>query len=517
MSHDHPSTTGRRSRLWLPFLLLVTMGLRVGLALDGGQYFFGDEARHTRGLELYLALTEGRWEEVRAVLSMHEHAAFTWLVAALGPLQHALAGLRGLGDWSDPGALFASAGLGAALLAGISVSSIALVHRLARDGGAGENEALLAAGLMAVSNTLTYSARHLLPYDVALTTWLGSLVLLQRGGPRAVVVSGLLAGLTHHLYNGYWFLVPVTGALALGLFRSGPQRWPRWAGWGLGTMAGFALPAAIGWLAGGAAYWQNLQAFSQTVVQGLFAEGWSLPWAYLWHSEQVLGLLVVVAFAGALARDRPPARVGHAFLAIGLVYVLLCLMSTGLERFVVYGRTVRPLVPLFCLAGGWALGRWMVRWPRLRLMPAAAVAGLGLIALLPHFGRPFPRETELHVLTTFGQPKHALSFSGSIYRPLRLPVTRPELALVDAQMLYPIREHAGPPPGTEIFSLPHPLAYAPYQYEGHTPRERGLLRRHPPRIRLVRLGQPDTVPDHPPPAQVFSEADRPDGRDGGRR
>ena len=36
----------------------------------------------------------------------------------------------------------------------MSIISIALVYRLARDGGADESEALLAAGLMAASNTL---------------------------------------------------------------------------------------------------------------------------------------------------------------------------------------------------------------------------------------------------------------------------------------------------------------------------------------------------------------------------
>jgi hypothetical protein len=511
----NPAVPSRRGLLLI--ILLVALGLRVSLALQGGQYFFGDESRHTRGLELYLAIREGDGAATCAVLAQPEHAAFTWLVAGLAPVQHALAALQGHGDWRDPNALFASAGLGAALLAALSVIGIALIYQLARAGGAGEAEALLAAGLMAASNTLLYTSRHLLPYDAALTAWLGSLVLVQRGDLRAVLGGGLLAGITYHLYNGYWFLVPASGVWCLMVGRSRPQALRLGTTWGIGAVAGLALPVGIGVLAGGASYWATLRAFSGTVVQGLFAEGWSLPWAYLWHSEQALGLLVLAALAAALATTRPPPRIVGALAVAAAIYGLLCLMSAGLERFVVYGRTVRPLVPLLCLAGGWALGAGITRWPRLRFVPVAAIAGLGLVAALAHYGRAFPREIELRVLAEFGFPKHALSFSGSIYRPLQLPVARPELALVDAQLLYPVRDFIGVPAGTELFSVSHPLAYAPYQYEGHTPRERRLLRDHPPRIRLLRLSQPELVPEHPPATLLFSATDRPDGRDGGRR
>lgn len=501
----------------LLIILLVALALRVSLALQGGQYFFGDESRHTRGLELYLALREGHGAAVRAVLAQPEHAAFTWLVAGLAPVQHALAALKGHGDWRNPNAVFASAALGAALLAALSVVGIALVHRLARDGGAAECEALLVAGLMAASNTLLYTSRHLLPYDVALTAWLGSLVLVQHGGLRTALGGGLLTGITYHLYNGYWFLVPAGGVWWWMVCRPRPQSLRLGANWIIGTVAGLALPVGIGLLAGGTSYWTILWAFSGTVVQGLFAEGWSLPWAYLWHSEQALGLLVLAALVAALATIRPPPRVVSALAVAAAIYGLLSLMSVGLEKFVVYGRTLRPLVPLFCLAGGWALATGITRWPRLRYAPAAAIAGLGLVAALTHHDRAFPREIELRVLAEFGFPKHALSFSGAIYRPLQLPVARPELALVDTQLLYPVRAFIGAPSGTEVFSVSHPLAYAPYQYEGHTPRERRLLRAHPPRIQLLRLSQPELVPDHPPASMLFSETDRPDGRDGRRR
>jgi hypothetical protein len=113
-------------------------------------------------------------------------------------------------------------------------------------------------------------------------------------------------------------------------------------------------------------------------------------------------------------------------------------------------------------------------------------------------------------------PKRCVTFSGVIYRPLALPVSRPDLALVNAQFLYPLRDYVSHPACTVLLGKEHPLAYPPYQYEGHVPRERRLLRAHPPALQLVRLAQPGVVPDHPAPALTFTGADRPDGRDHGR-
>jgi hypothetical protein len=141
---------------------------------------------------------------------------------------------------------------------------------------------------------------------------------------------------------------------------------------------------------------------------------------------------------------------------------------------------------------------------------------LGLLPVPAHVTRLFPREVELQVLGEVGIPKHALSVTGTLYRPLALPVTRPNLALVNAQFLFPVRDYAGYPAGRVLFSLPHPLAYAPYQYDGHSPRERALLRGHDLAIRLILLENPAAVPDHPPPSSLFTGQDRPDGRDRGR-
>lgn len=506
-------TSFRRWRL--PLLLAGALLLRVLLALQGGQYFFGDEDRYLRGIELYQAVRAGDSLHIRFALARPEHAAFDWAVAALAPLPHGLAYLQGQADWSDPSNLQASAPLCAATMSLFSVLTILLVHRLARRLGADEDGAFWAAALAAASNTLFYYSRHLLPYDVALACWLGGLVLTLRPGRGALIAGGVLTGFVYHLYNGY-FALPVATWLWLAS-QGGPwrERLLRSLPWSAGAAIGLGVPWLVGTAAGGAAYWAVMRDFAGTVTQGLFAEGWSLPWEYFWHSEGWLGTAAAAAATVACMQGSSPAR--RIMLLAALAYAILVLASTWLESFVVYARTIRPLVPLFCIAGAAALQNFAKRQPRwAEIGPWLLVAG-GLAQALPHYGRIFPRDVETAVQRDFGGTKRWVSFTGVIYRPFRtLRLYRRDLALADAQMLYPLRDWRGYPAGEVVAQFEHPLTYRPYQYEGHTPRERALLRDHPFTMRVIRLADPDSVPLHPPPNDVFTAADRPDGRDHGR-
>jgi len=501
----------------LALLLAASLALRVALALQGGQYFIGDEPRYHRGVDLWLAAEQNRWHDAADILGQPEHAAFVWLGALLTPAQHLLARFTVHGNWSDPGNIYASASLAASLLSVFSVAIIWLVHRLARAAGADAEEACWAALLAAASNTLFYYSRHLLPYDAALAAWLAALGLTESGRPRDRLAGGVLAGLTYHLYNGYWFLVPLAGLWSLRREPVANGRRPL-APWLAGAVAGLGGPLLVGSVFGGAKYWSVMRAFSGTVNQGLFAEGWSLPWEYLAHSESWPGLAVLAMFAAAALRHRGrmPRRVSGVLLLAAGAWGLMALMSTGLERFVVYARTARPLVPLLCLAGGWAV-RDLLASPRVRRIAMAAVVAAAGLQFAPHFTRVFPREAEARILTEVGNPKSGLSVDGCIFRPLYLPVTRPDLVLVNAQPLYPVRTYAGYPAGRVLWEAPNPLGYLPYQYEGHTPRERRLLREHDIAIKLIRPDHPESVPNYPDPARLFSDADRADGFDHGRR
>lgn len=484
---------------WLAFLLVACALLRFELVRGGGLQFFWDEWRYYRGLNLYQALRTGDLAAARAVLADPAHFAFTPVSAGLVALQHLLAQATPWADWSRPENILASRPLAVGLLALFSVLNVALVYAIARRSTDNIAIARWAALLMAGANTSFYHARHFLPYDLALASALAAIV--TGAGGRRSLGTGLLAGACYHLYNGYWYLLPVLFLLHGWDVTAPPDgRLRRLARFTGGAALALAVPVMIGLVAHGGVFLRGMISFSQSVNQGYFREGWSLPWEYLWHSETGFGLAVAaaIAFALLIARRHPQASDRTVYLwlgALALAYGLLVLFSVGLEKFVVCGRMVKPFVPLLCLAGGWAAARLVQR--RATLLAMTAAGALAACNLAPHFFRLFPGEVETQILREVGNPKRALSVRGSIYLRMSVPVTRPELVLVNFQMLYPVREEAGFPAGQALLRLEHPLTYAPFQYEGHTPREREFLRTHDIGMRLIRCDDPAAVPDEP--------------------
>jgi hypothetical protein len=511
--------SARASRVGLAAILGASAALRFIACCRGGQYFFGDEERYDRSVRLYLALAHGDWRAARAVLAMPEHALFAWVGAAATAIQHLLAQATVFGDWGrHPEGILFTVGLGACVLSLFSTANILLVYRLARSLGGDREEALWAALLMAASNTSFYFSRHLLPYDCAIFAGLLALAV----GLRAPVswraaASGALAACACLLYNGYWFLPPALASSLLVAWRRQPGRLRLSGLWAAGFALGLGIPLMAGTLAGCSGYWATMAAFGRSATQGLFSEGWSLPWAYLWESEGPIGAAaaacVILAVGSELGRGRTPgARLLAWFAALAVGYGLLALSSSGLGLFVVYGRSVKPLVPFLCLAAGWALRLLISGRGWLRAAAAAALAVSGALHIESHLGRVFPREFEISVLRAWGNPKRTLSVSGSLYVPVAMAVERPDLALVNAQFLYPIRGYIGFPPGETILTAENPLSYRPYQYEGFTPRERAILRSNDVSMRLIRLAEPAGVPDDLPVSQRFNPTEKPTGR-----
>ncbi len=510
-----------RPSLRILLVLLVSILVRLLLAAQGGQLFYGDEPRFFRGTLLYHYLLEGNVHAVAPLLRAPEHTGFVYVTALLAPFQHALAQFTPFGDWSQSANIWATAWLGAALLGLFSTLDLWLIYRLALAAGATQREALWAAFLATAANSLFYYSRHLLPYDAALSAALAGLLFTISGSNRSrLFLGGAGAGLSFQIYNGYWFLVPITG---LALWLSLPDwrtRLRATVPWVVGCLAAMLLVVLPATLCGGLAYWRDLTAFSGTVLQGVFAEGWSLPWAYLWHTEGIFGLLTAGAIVAALVLDKRagsiPARFKLWLILALATYALFILVSNGLEKFVIYGRTVRTLVPLFCLAGGYALDRLLPERLIWRGLAGVTIILCAIVNFLPVFALVYSDDVIAHVTPTFGQPKRALSYSGCFYFPLTRPVNRPDLALVNAQLIYPLRDYLGYPAGTVLLSVHHPLGYVPYQFDGLTPRERRLLSEHPPMIQLIKLANPGATPDEPPLAQICQPAELADGRDHGR-
>jgi len=292
---------------------------------------------------------------------------------------------------------------------------------------------------------------------------LGVLVGVRRpAAASSSVLAGVLAMATFLAYAGAW---PLAGAVCLihvidaTSTRDAVRR-------GVLTLAGVVVVAAtmvLAYRVAGESWVGRLRAFSSTITQGEFSEGWSLPFAYLWHAEHLLmvGWLAAAAWGLGHVRWAAQARLPRAGLAGAIsVYGALAIASTLLQRFVVYGRLARPLVPFLCLTAAGVLGLLIRRLPGPQRRAAIALSALAIVVQAAlNFRDPlrqvFPAEFVARVTREYPGPR----------------------VFVNARHLYPGPEPVEAPAGyREIASERHPLEFLPYQYEGYTAGERRVLR-----------------------------------------
>jgi hypothetical protein len=446
----------------LAFIMLISMLLRIDIVLGGGQFYWGDESRYAESRDIAAGLGSDGMSIALRRMSNGQHPLF----AVVGVIPAIVERVIGT-DSRIPGVFFAA----------FSVLNIGLLALIAKRCGASDTEAVVAAALLALSVTFFYFARHLLPYDVAMFFGLVALYLGVGHATRPLVsaLCGVFAACAFLTYLGYWTLGGT--ALVIHVLRGRDRA----------TVVSRAVLGAVGLIApilllivatnrAGGRVLTTVSGFSGNVDQGTFSEGWRLPWEYLWHSEHLIVILWLLGTAWCLVRIRsaslsPTARVG--LLGLALTYGSLVLFSSVLERFVVYGRLARQMVPFLCLTTAAAIHEIDRLLPsKARLSWMATLTGLSIAQAAFNFATPlrqvfpaeFLRDTQAHA---------------------HLP-DKATLMTINARHLYP-----GPTPVTwpSRFTIlkeaSHPLEFLPYQYEGFTPEQRATLRSSDLTMRMV--------------------------------
>lgn len=479
-----------------PLLLLLAGAflLKVILVLRGGQIFWPDEERFFRSAYFVAAIVEqGVLSSLDILVRYPEHNGFTLVLAPAALVQCGLKALFGMS--------VRYTGWIAALWCSLfSTAAIGMVHAIAARAGANERESMLASTLVAASTPFFFMSRHILPYESSLLFFLVSLwfALGNRRGPRELILGGLCASLGFLTYNGFWFCVPSL-LLVYALRGNRDLR-------GIvtcGALAGVSFIAPILFLQGYSiarglpAFLGGLAKFSGTVTQGDYREGWSVPWAYLWHAEHGLLFVWAVGLIGipAVVRYGRRAQGQRGMLWFGAVVVLyasIALLSTGLHRFVVYGRMTHPLIPLLCLAtactGELALGR--MRKPALALrVVGMALALVTAVNFYPALAQRFPSEFEKEMTKHFGELRSLSTVIAKEDAPAGAaePLPKGYVLLNARNSFYPPRLARPIPPGRVVAQAPHPLEYLPYLYEGYSPPQRNLLREADISMRVVQL------------------------------
>jgi hypothetical protein len=188
-------------------------------------------------------------------------------------------------------------------------------------------------------------------------------------------------------------------------------------------------------------------------------------------------LLWLAAAAWSLMRLRrgsPSRNVIIGLIGVAIVYGSLVVTSVALQKFVVYGRLARQLVPFFCLITVATLhAGYVAMSPRARRLSAAAVITALIVQSTFNFMTPLRQVFPPEIL----QAAHDVALAPGV-----------RVLAVNAKHLYPGPEPAVALPASSlILQTPHPLQYLPYQYEGYSPAQRAALRSTDISMRLLRI------------------------------
>ena len=375
-------------------------------------------------------------------------------------------------------------------LALLSTCNIAWVWLISRRLGAGEPEALGSALAMACANSMFYWSRHLMPYDVALFWALACLYVALKPGAHWYdsLWAGILGCIAFVTYNGYWTLVGV--ALAAHVLLA----WPRfWLGvwralWALGGLVGpyFLLLYVALWTLD-VYLLQSYLTFSGSINQGDFNDGHRVIAEYFWHAETMMVVVWLAAVAWVLVRAFRGGNDRRAWLYLGGVVAIIASLVVGanvMEKFVVYGRLARQVVPFLALLTGYVFFHpgsfWSARGPR-RL----AVGCLVAIATW-NFAGPlrlsFPAPFEVEGSKVIAAVQAEATNEG------RPAVPRERFRFLYTTFIWPSPTALDLPPKYRVLlARPHPLEYQPYMYEGFGREQRAIFRRSDIRMRLIQV------------------------------
>jgi hypothetical protein len=322
----------RRYRRILLAILVLSLLLRVFLILSGGQYFFPDEARYDRSRAAADALWGGDLHGCIHALSTVDHFLFKVIGVVPATIQIIF------GSSPKIPALFFSL---------FSVANLWLLWGIMRRLGESERAALFAVSLLSLCSTFLYYSRHLLPYDTAMAFGLLALFVGLKTPSRTInsILCGLFSVCAFLTYNGYWVLAVF--AMLTHILRP-PLALPHCLRRAFISGLSFAIPlaamaaiAAIAFAKGNLLHDGNLLhqylAFSRTVTQGSYAEGWSLPFCFLWNSEHFLILLWAVALIYSLKEFALGSRKEAMILGLlGILFIYGTLVGLASKK-----RTVK--------------------------------------------------------------------------------------------------------------------------------------------------------------------------------
>ena len=383
-----------------------------------------------------------------------------------------------------------------------SVLSIGLIYYIARRAGADDLEGLIAAFLLAASNTWFMWSRHFLTYDVSMLFALAALYVALRPSERDLrggILTGLLLFCAFWVYTNHVFLVFTIGFLYCLILVHNPRMMiTRLFYVSIGASIPLLPVLIYNYSVANIDVFAGLLEQVQGITQGSYEEGVVLPFVYFFESEGLISLLWLMGLVLAMKEvvNRRPNKRHRIMLwlaALFMLYGLMTLFSSGLHVIVLFGRTVRALAPFIVLICAFAFAPYVKRYGN--RLAALSVAGITLVALMNFIGvisqqhyMELTRQVRdeygaVSLGTTFSPPSRSHAFANPVLEGARYE-------LVNAGHYYPITEMTDLPDGEVLMKVAHPFNYKPWQYEGMTTEMREIINRNGLYIWLIDKGPP---------------------------
>lgn len=463
VKYSGPEQSERNYRI-VVIILWVSILLRWTLVFQGGQYFFSDERRYQISQTMAGLLLQGKVREAGLQLfSMPEHLGYK-VIGIVPALLERIVGQSVI--------------LPAAFFSLFSTLNLYLIFQLSKRMDASPGEALIALTFASISQCLFFYSRHLMPYDAAMAFGLLALYVGLTNDSEAgtSLACGVLSLFCFVTYNGYWALAAL--AIIVHIFYKS-QMIRNIVLKGVLAGIGFALPLSA-LMAISAKFEINLleeyRRFAQSITEGSYEEGWSLPFAYFWHSEHFLFIFLLLLALYAVLKGRGSKAVVLWGSCILFIYIALVLPSVFLHAFVVYGRLVRQMMPFLILlsANSWmTISTHIQSGQKIAQAMLAAVLVQAIWNFNTTFQVSFPRDFVREV---------QFRYNDFDFSPKRFAFGAPEVcedhgyAMQNAKFFLVAPETTLVIPGEILLSASHPINFLPYQYEGYTPEQQQAFR-----------------------------------------
>jgi hypothetical protein len=437
-------------------ILFVSLILRWILIIRGGQYYNSDETRYEVSLTAARLLWDGQLVEALRQFSISpEHLGFK-VVGLIPALTEHIVG--------------PSLVLPAMFFSFFSVLNLYLIFLLAQRSQGSSRESIYALFFAASCMSLLYYSRHLFPYDMAMSFGLMTLyiALAPNQNLRTSLACGGLSFVCFMTYNGYW---PLAAFAMLAHILTNSNNVAQVLRKAIVTALGFIIPLVLVILAmlwSGTDMISAYQLFATSITQGIFEEGWILPFEYFWHTEYII--ILILGVLAVLALFHSSVNRYTWLWAAGILFIYLCLViPSTLEYFVVYARLARQMIPFLVLLAAQGLVQLENRvayGPRVTQLIFAIIFLQAAWNFSTAYQVGFPRDFAEAVQTRFPD----FEFSSK-----RLAYGAPVICQNNGYLIENTKFYVAPPEelplvkGQLLMYAPHPTNYLPYLYEGDPP------------------------------------------------